>query len=145
MFRYPWFSCDSTTWKAVAKYGDIYIPYPKPSNDGFDFTRPPFRMPISDLDYRKNVGFDFPGGPSRRKEHFDGQPDNPYRNFYFGLDKFQSSGGLQVGPRKLIFATEPSPGENEWLTVEGIDSRLLSYHKLRPKKDDYLEQYMSSW
>jgi hypothetical protein len=72
-------------------------------------------------------------------------PVNPYRGTSFFLEKFQSEGGLQLGPRNLIFATEPCRGENELLTSERVNSRLLSYDKLRKLKDDYLDRYLFSW
>ena len=75
-------------------------------------------------------------------------PVNPYRDSMFAIlaEKFQTEGGLRLGPRKLIFSTEPSPAENDLLTDEGVFCRLLSYHKLRSKRNEaYLEHYMSSW
>lgn len=39
MCRYPWFSCDSSSWIMVCVNGGIYLP--KFTSNGFDFTEPP--------------------------------------------------------------------------------------------------------
>ncbi len=72
-------------------------------------------------------------------------PVSPFKGYMFFPDKLQKHGGLQLGPRKLIFATTPGKREDELLTSEGIFSRLLSYKDLRNKGEDFLEQYMSDW
>ncbi len=72
-------------------------------------------------------------------------PVSPFKGYMFFPDKLQKHGGLQLGPRKLIFATTPGKREDELLTSEGIFSRLLSYKDLRNKGEDFLEQYMAGW
>lgn len=184
MFRYPWFSLDSTTWKATARYGNILIPC-RGKDDGFNYTQSPMTLAISE---KSSKQYDLGDGfflkrkgkawlarflesenmllnqvESGTTEGYKARcrinlrvmqrvaqqlPVKPYRESMLGgfVEKFQTDGGLKVGPRKLIFSTEPGPSENALLTEEGVFSRLLSYHKLRRKRNKaYLEEYMSSW
>jgi len=47
MFRYPWYSVDSTSWSQTAGFGNIFVPR-KTVNAEFDFTEPPFKISVSD-------------------------------------------------------------------------------------------------
>ena len=45
MLRYPWFTCDSTTWLLTPAYGQIFVP--PLVNGKFDYTKRPMRVHIS--------------------------------------------------------------------------------------------------
>lgn len=47
MQRYPWFTCDSTTWALAAGFGMIYVP--RYLSGGFDYSKPPTRVIMSDV------------------------------------------------------------------------------------------------
>lgn len=55
MFKYPWFSLDSTTWMHVGRNGQIFIPSFRKGE--FDFSKAPSKMPVSVISPEiKNAG-----------------------------------------------------------------------------------------
>lgn len=47
MFRYPWYSVDSTSWSMASRMGQIYILLTR--NGEFDWSKPPFKLAVSAL------------------------------------------------------------------------------------------------
>jgi len=47
MYRYPWYSVDSTSWSQTAGFGNVFIPRPSDKEE-FDFTLMPFKISVSD-------------------------------------------------------------------------------------------------
>jgi hypothetical protein len=48
--RYPWHTCDASTWTALSRNGTIYIPKPvieKQHVVGFDYLKIPMSLPTS--------------------------------------------------------------------------------------------------
>lgn len=45
IFRYPWFSCDSTSWVVTSRMGFIYVP--KLRNGVWDYSREPLKVSVS--------------------------------------------------------------------------------------------------
>jgi hypothetical protein len=46
MMRYPWYSCDSTSWRQYGIYGGILVPAIK--NGGYDYTQTPLMIFVSE-------------------------------------------------------------------------------------------------
>lgn len=74
MVSFPWYSVDSTTWKKAAFFGEIIVPR---SRNGFDLTRTPIRLPISQdrpTSFTED-DYEFSNGPkSKRGVHYDRLP-----------------------------------------------------------------------
>lgn len=53
MYRYPWYSVDSTAWIQAAAFGRIFVPKLNP--DGcYDFLEPPLQVAVSDKNPGRN-------------------------------------------------------------------------------------------
>lgn len=71
LFRYPWYSCDATSWALTAAFGAIFVPVYR--NARPCFTLPPVKLTVS-LSGRPEIGTDHVRSlsPSMRKlvEHY---------------------------------------------------------------------------
>lgn len=53
MKRYPWHTCDATSWALTAGYGSIYVPIYR--NGEPDYSMPPVKLTISEADRKNGV------------------------------------------------------------------------------------------
>jgi hypothetical protein len=61
MIRWPWHSCDSTSWVKHAAYGNVIVPRVKRTGDGFNMRVSPLTVTVSDVAVMK---------PSPTNTHF---------------------------------------------------------------------------
>lgn len=54
--RYPWESCDATSWALTAAYGAIYVPVYKDGKP--DFSMPPVKLTVSEVEREKGMPSD---------------------------------------------------------------------------------------
>lgn len=68
MFRYPWYSVDSTTWLTRASYGQILLP--RNLSGQYDYKSAPLKLNISNRSpYIKNIGRHFNTLPEIEREY----------------------------------------------------------------------------
>ncbi len=53
IYKYPWFSIDSSSWVAYGRYGIVIIP--KLINGKFNYKKPPIKLFVTDRSTRKNI------------------------------------------------------------------------------------------
>jgi len=59
MLKWPWYSCDSTSWLKLTAFGKVWVPRAAADGEGFDYMRPPFIIGCSDIFLvRPNCTFD---------------------------------------------------------------------------------------
>lgn len=54
--RYPWYTCDATSWALTAAYGSIYVP--RYSNGQPDYSANPVKLSVSTVERQKGVSLD---------------------------------------------------------------------------------------
>jgi hypothetical protein len=74
LFRYPWWSVDSTAWRMSAAYGNIILP--KKRKGKYNFLTPPYRIAISIESPRKKI----------KNQHFLNLSDNRKKEVLDWLD-----------------------------------------------------------
>ncbi len=102
LFRYPWYSVDSTTWKSEARYGKIFVPVVK--NGKWDFFQRPMLVSISSR--RKGKGDFFMG--------FDKISVAARKNVLRWLEELNLPLG-EVEYKKVDASYKPIPPNERWV------------------------------
>jgi hypothetical protein len=159
LWRFPWFTVDSSTWSLQAGFGKIFVP-PRGNDGAPNYRSDPFTVTISGIEGRRAAGRHFdilePGAQEwvRTFVASAGLTMSDVRNvdegrrlamlFYFQ----QLTNAIRVsqpGTSFLVmFASSYRNNHNQTLNAAKANTRLLSYYEIRDKDPAMLLRYIES-
>jgi len=125
LHRYPWFSVDSTSWCRSAGVGIILVPYPNEDGSGWDYTRTPHSLDISERS--KFLQF--------RNKHFENYPE-PIR---ISIQKYLKEKNLDLDLLRTNYKERISANAIYFLSVQNSIDTDRSFNFLRTKQSGFFK------